>query len=88
MVTEHGATDVICAATHAVLVGPAMERLSDSPISRIIVTDTIPNGRRTNAIDDKLVRLSVADLLGKAVHRIHHDMSVSALFQESIGTKR
>ena len=88
VVTEHGAGDVICAATHAVLVGPAMERLAASPISRIIVTDTIPNGRRTDAIDDKLVHLSVADLLGKAVHRIHHDLSVSALFQESVGTKR
>ncbi len=88
VVTEHGAGDVICAATHAVLVGPAMERLAASPISRIIVTDTIPNGRRTDAIDDKLVHLSVAALLGKAVHRIHHDMSVSALFGESVGTKR
>ena len=88
VVTEHGATDVICAATHAVLAGPAMERLAASPISRIIVTDTIPDGQRTDAIDDKLVRLSVADLFGKAVHRIHHDMSVSALFQESVGTKR
>ncbi len=88
VVTEHGATDVICAATHAVLVGPAIERLAASPISRVIVTDTIPDDRRTDGISDKLVRLSVADLLGKAVHRIHHDMSVSALFQQSVGTKR
>jgi len=82
---------VICAATHAVLVGPALERLAAAPISRVIVTDTIPNDRRTDAIDaigDKLVCLSVADLFGKAVHRIHHDMSVSALFKESVGTKR
>jgi ribose-phosphate pyrophosphokinase len=88
VVTEHGATDVICAATHAVLVGPAVERLAESPISRIIVTDTIPNCQRTDAIDDKLVRLSVADLFSKAVHRIHHDMSVSELFRDSVGTKR
>ena len=88
VVMDHGATDVICAATHAVLVGPAMERLAESPISRIIVTDTIPNTSRTDAISDKLVYLSVAHLLGKAVHRIHHDLSVSAMFRESIGTKR
>ena len=88
VVMEHGATDVICAATHAVLVGPAVERLGAAPISRIIVTDTIPNHQRTEAIRDKLVQLSVAHLLGKAVHRIHHDLSVSALFRESVGTKR
>ncbi len=88
VVMEHGATDVICAATHAVLVGPAVERLGAAPISRIIVTDTIPNHKRTEAIRDKLVQLSVAHLLGKAVHRIHHDLSVSALFREAVGTKR
>ncbi len=88
VVVEHGATDVICAATHAVLVDPAVERLAAAPISRIIVTDTIPNHQRTEAIRDKLVQLSVAHLLGKAVHRIHHDLSVSALFREAVGTKR
>ena len=88
VVIDQGATDVICAATHAVLVGPAMERLAAAPISRIVVTDTISNHRRTDAIKDKLVELTVADLLGKAVHRIHHDLSVSALFNEAVGTKR
>lgn len=88
MVKEHGALDVIAAATHAVLVGIAMERLHDAPISKILVTDTIPNGQRTKAIEHKLVRLSVAKLLGEAVHRIHHDMSVSALFRRGADTKR
>ncbi len=88
VVIDHGATDVVCAATHAVLVGPAMERLAEAPISRIIVTDTIPSQQRTEPIEHKLVRLSVAHLLGKAVHRIHHDLSVSALFREAVGTKR
>jgi ribose-phosphate pyrophosphokinase len=41
---EEGATDVITTATHAVLVGLAMQRLADSPISRVVVTDTIPGG--------------------------------------------
>ena len=88
MVMEHGAKDVIVSATHAVLVGLAMERLSESPISQIVVTDTIPNGQRTAAIANKLVRLTVAKLLGEAVHRIHHDMSVSALFRRGADTKR
>jgi len=88
MVMEHGAKDVIVSATHAVLVGLAMERLCESPISQIVVTDTIPNGQRTAAINHKLVRLTVAKLLGEAVHRIHHDMSVSALFRRGADTKR
>jgi ribose-phosphate pyrophosphokinase len=85
---ENGATDVICAATHPVLVGPAVERIANAPISRVVITDTIPNRGRFEGIEDKLVRLSVGRLFGEAVHRIHHDMSVSALFQEAVGTKR
>ena len=88
VVVAHGATDVICAATHAVLVGPAVQRLAEAPISRIIVTDTIPNHRRVEAIKDKLVYLSVSHLLANAVHRIHHDLSISAMFREVVGTKR
>jgi ribose-phosphate pyrophosphokinase len=88
IVMEQGATDVICAATHPVLMGPAVERLAAAPISRVIITDTIPNHRRFNQIKDKIVRLSVGRLFGEAIHRIHHDMSVSALFQEAARTKR
>ena len=88
VVMDHGATDVLCAATHGVLVGPAMERLAEAPISRIIITDTIPNHRQFDAIKDKLVTLSVSHLLAKAVHRIHHDLSISAMFREVVGTKR
>jgi ribose-phosphate pyrophosphokinase len=88
LVMQHGARDVIASATHAVLVGIAMERLNESPISRIVVTDTIPNGKRTESIAHELVRLTVAKLLGEAVHRIHHDMSVSALFRRGADVKR
>jgi ribose-phosphate pyrophosphokinase len=88
IVMEQGAVDVICAATHPVLIGPAVERLAESPISRIIITDTIPNESRFEGIEDKLVRLSVGRLFGEAIHRIHHDMSISALFREAIGTQR
>ncbi|MFO0829992.1 MAG: ribose-phosphate pyrophosphokinase [Phycisphaerales bacterium] len=88
LVMEEGATDVIATATHAVLVGLAMERLAQSPISQVVVTDTIPGGARLQPLADKLHTLSVAKLLGEAVHRIHHDQSVSALFRSGIGTKR
>ena len=83
-----GATDVICAATHPVFVDPAVQRISEAPISRVIITDTLPDNGRYRALEDKLVRLTVGRLLGEAVHRIHHDMSVSALFREAVGTKR
>jgi ribose-phosphate pyrophosphokinase len=66
-----------------VLVGMAMERLADSPISQVIVTDTIPCGPRCEPIEQKLVVKSVAELLGEAIHRIHHNMSVSSLFRRN-----
>ena len=88
IVMEQGAVDVICAATHPVLMGPAIERLATSPISRVVITDTIPNHRRLEGIEDKIVRLSVGRLFGEAIHRIHHDMSISALFREAARIKR
>jgi ribose-phosphate pyrophosphokinase len=88
VVMENGATAVLVACTHPVLVGLAMERLNESPIEQIIVTDTIPDGGRLAPIEHKLHRLTVSRLLGEAIHRIHHDMSVSALFRRGAGTKR
>ena len=88
LVMEEGATDVIAAATHPVLVGMAMQRLAESPIRQIVVTDTIPNGLRCAPIKDKLHELSVGPLLGEALHRIHHDRSVSEMFARTAGVKR
>jgi len=88
LVRERGARDIIVAATHAVLIGPALERLEQAPIKQVVVTDTIPDGRRLDPIRDKLKLLTVAKLLGEAVHRIHHDLSVSALFRKAGETKR
>jgi len=88
LVVERGAKAVIAAATHPVLVGMAMQRLADSPISRIVVTDTIPIGPRCEPIRSKLVELSVDRLLGDAIHRIHHNQSVSELFRRTAGAKR
>jgi ribose-phosphate pyrophosphokinase len=88
IVMDQGATDVITAATHPVLVDPAVQRLAEAPISRVIITDTIPNHRRFAEIEHKIVRLSVGRLFGEAIHRIHHDMSISAMFREAAGMKR
>lgn len=88
LVMERGAKGVIAAATHPVLVGPAVERLLASPISKIVVCNTIPMASRVEALKGKIVELSVAPLLGQAIHRIHYNQSVSALFKNTAGTKR
>jgi ribose-phosphate pyrophosphokinase len=78
---ENGAKDIYISATHAVFAPPAMERLANCPFTKLAVTDTIPVGSRADAIKDRLVVLSTAELLGEAIHRIHHNESVSALFK-------
>jgi ribose-phosphate pyrophosphokinase len=88
VVMEEGATACEVACTHAVLVGQAFPRLSVPEITSVTVTDTIPGGERLKPLEGKLVVRSVAKLLGEAVHRIHHDQSVSAMFREGIGVKR
>ncbi|MEM9252362.1 MAG: ribose-phosphate pyrophosphokinase [Planctomycetota bacterium] len=88
LLMEKGATDVIAAATHGVFVGLALERLAESPISKVIVTDTIPCENRCQPIEDKLTELSVAELLGDAMYRVHHNKSVSSLFKHNAGGKR
>ncbi len=85
LVKSKGAVRVIAACTHPVLVGLALERLADSPIEKVITTDTIPTNPRCEKLADKIVELSVSELLGEAIHRIHHDMSVSSLFHHSRG---
>ena len=72
-------------ATHAVFAPPAMDRLSRCDFTKLAVTDTIPIGNRADAIKDRLVVLSVAELVGDAIHRIHRNESVSALFRAEPG---
>jgi ribose-phosphate pyrophosphokinase len=88
LVMDRGARQVIAAATHAVLVGLAIQRLAESPISKVVVTNTIPGDGRLEPVRHKLVELCVGPLLGEAIHRIHHNLSVSALFKGTAGTKR
>jgi ribose-phosphate pyrophosphokinase len=82
IVKDRGAQEIYIAATHAVFAPPAMERLAKCPFTKIAVTDTIPIGTRCDALKDRLVVLSVAELLAQAIHRIYHNESVSALFQQ------
>ncbi len=73
-----GAGDIYCCATHALLSGPAVERLMNSPVTEVVVTNTIniPPERRF----EKLKILSIAPLLAKAIGYTHSDQSVSSLF--------
>jgi len=76
---DKGAREVWTACTHAVLSGPALERLQKSALTQVITTNTIPL-RGKEQICPKIHQLSVAPLLGEAIRRIHEDESVSSLF--------
>ncbi|MGB9766728.1 MAG: ribose-phosphate diphosphokinase [Sulfurihydrogenibium sp.] len=77
MLKSKGAKSVIAACTHPVFSGPAVERLKNSVIEEVIVTNTIPvDGKEF----DKLTVLSVAELIGEAIKRINIESSVSSLF--------
>jgi ribose-phosphate pyrophosphokinase len=78
----NGVKEIYMATTHAVFAPPAMERLSKCDFTKLAFTDTIRLDDRADEIKDRIVQLSVADLLGEAIHRIHHNASVSALFQK------
>jgi ribose-phosphate pyrophosphokinase len=75
----NGAREIYAVATHAVLCGPAIERLRDSPIKEVIVTDSIPLVPNKQLPNIKVI--SVAPLLADAVKRIHLNESVSTLFE-------
>jgi len=76
---ENGAREVLACCTHAVLSGSATERIENSELSELIVTDTVPV--RPDASNRSKVKvLSVAPLLGEAVRRIHYEESISSLF--------
>ncbi len=75
---RHGAKAVYACCTHPVLSEPACQRLSDSIIKEIVVTNTIPIPE--SKCFEKLKVLSVAPLLGEAIIRIYDDLSVSRLF--------
>jgi len=82
-VKKFGAREIHVAATHAVLCGPAVERMEQAPIKSVIVTDSIP--LRDDQLIDKIKVLSVAPLLAEAIKRIHHHQSVSDIFRSRSG---
>jgi len=75
---KSGARRVLVGCTHAVFAGDAIKRLGAAPIEEIFVTDTVPHA--PEGLAAKITVLSVADLLGEAVRRIHEERSLSSLF--------
>jgi ribose-phosphate pyrophosphokinase len=78
-IKEAGAREVLASSSHAVLSGDALRRIADSPISQLIVTDSIPMTDEKLAPPNTKV-LSIGELLGKAIRSIHEEASVTSLF--------
>ncbi len=75
---ERGATEIYACCTHPVFSGSAVKRIASCPVKEVVVTDTIPIPE--NKRIEKIVVLSIASLLGEAIHRIHAGLSVGAMF--------
>jgi ribose-phosphate pyrophosphokinase len=80
VVREHGAKELYVGATHGVFAPPALRRLRDAQITEIVVTDTVPLSQEIHENLPNLTVLTVSDLIGEAIRRIHEHRSVSALF--------
>ncbi|MFV0285391.1 MAG: ribose-phosphate diphosphokinase [Demequina sp.] len=79
---ENGAKDVIVASTHGLLSGPAVQRLRDSGVSEVVITDTLPINEDHRF--DKLTVLSIAPLLARAIREVFDDGSVTSLFNGNV----
>ncbi len=80
LLLKNGCKGVMAAAVHGVFSGPAIERLGESPLEEIVITDTLPQPPEKRL--DKIHTLTVAPLLGEAINRIHTGQSVGALFEQ------
>jgi len=77
-IRERGALDIYAGVTHGVFCPGSLERVAESPITEVVVTDTVQH--EPGALSKKVRVLSVAGLLGEAVQRIHEERSLSSLF--------
>ena len=76
---ERGATEVYACCTHPVFSGQAIQKIATCPVKEVVVTDTIPvTGSKKQ---DKIIVLSIASLIGEAIHRIHTGLSIGAMFE-------
>jgi hypothetical protein len=79
---REGVTEMFACATHGVLSDPAIERLRDSSLREVVITDSVPLAAAKRM--SKLTVLSVAPLIGEAIKRIHRGESVGALFSSEV----
>ena len=75
---ERGALNIMACSTHPILSGPAYQRIEDSPINKVYVTDTVPLSKPSEKIEVK----SVAGIFAEAIERIHTNYSISVLFDD------
>jgi ribose-phosphate pyrophosphokinase len=80
LVREAGAREIFVAASHGIFCGDAIEKIMRSPISTVVVTDSIP--MLPENLCDKIKVLSIASLLAEAIKRIHQNQSISAMFKD------
>ncbi|RMD90220.1 MAG: ribose-phosphate pyrophosphokinase [Calditrichaeota bacterium] len=78
VLVEHGAKSIYVACTHPILSGPSIQRLKEAPITKLTVTDTVLLAEEKKI--DKIEVLTVANLFGEAIKRIHGEESISSLF--------
>ncbi|HEY79108.1 MAG TPA: ribose-phosphate pyrophosphokinase [Dehalococcoidia bacterium] len=76
---ERGSREVYACCTHPVFSVPSLQRIAQSPVKEVVVTDTLPVNSEKKL--DKITVLSIASLLGEAIHRIHTGLSVGAMFE-------
>jgi ribose-phosphate pyrophosphokinase len=79
LLEREGAGAIYAACVHPILSGPAVDRLRDSPIRRLVISDTVPLTEKAESLETVTV-LTVAMLIGEAISRIHTGSSVGALF--------
>jgi ribose-phosphate pyrophosphokinase len=77
---DAGAREIYAVATHALLSGPAIERLTGAPLTELIVTNSVPIPKEKQLPNMHI--LSIAPLLGEVIRRIHFGISVGAMFNE------
>jgi ribose-phosphate pyrophosphokinase len=77
---KSGAKDIYACSTHAILSGPAVKRIAESPVKEVVVTDSVPIPPRKRI--NKIKIISIAPLLGEAIKRIHTGQSVGAMFEK------
>ena len=76
---KNGAKEVYACCTHPIFSGPAIQKIASCPVKEVVVTNTVPLNDKKKL--DKITVLSMAPLLGEAIHRIHTGLSIGAMFE-------